>query len=79
MSIQNPRDVPEAQAIISRLCELQAQVVREVLGHDDPADCFCGESGYWPLKGPGYFRNAGKAVDFIVEATLAAIAERRSA
>lgn len=74
----NPRDVPAAQVIIRRLCALQAHVVTEVLGHDDPADCFCGDEGFWPLHQPDDFRNAGKAVDFIEEATLAAIASRRS-
>jgi hypothetical protein len=75
--IENPRDVPEAQALIRRLCALQAHVVTEVIGHDDPADCFCGDEGFWPLENTADYRNAGKAADFIEEATLRAIAEHR--
>lgn len=77
MSLTNPRDVPVAHAIIRRLCALQAHVVTEVLGHDDPADCFCGDEGFWPLESADEYRNIGKAVAFIEEATLAAIAEHR--
>lgn len=75
----NPRDVPEAHAIIRRLCALQAYVVTEVLGNDDPADCFCGDEGFWPLNDPDDYRNAGKAIQFIEDATLRAVAERRAA
>lgn len=76
--IENPRDVPDAHAIIRRLCALQAHVVTEVLGHDHPADCFCGDEGFWPLASADDYRNAGKAIDFIEEATLAAIQARAS-
>lgn len=78
MSLDNPRDVPDAQVVIRRLCALQAHVVTEVLGHDDPADCFCGDDGFWPLESADGFRNAGKAIDFIEEATLAAIKKARA-
>lgn len=78
MSIESPRNVPEAQKLIRRLCALQAHVVTEVLGHDEAHDCFCGDEGYWPLRSAEDFCNEGGAVDFIVEATLAAIAERRA-
>jgi hypothetical protein len=77
--VENPREVPEAQALIRKLCALQAHVVTEVLGHDFPADCFCGDEGFWPLNGPEDFRNAGRAVDFIVEATLAEVESRKAA
>jgi hypothetical protein len=73
-----PLDIPEAHAIIRRLCALQAHVCTEVLGHDDPADCFCGQEGFWPYSDPDDYRNAGKAIDFIVEATLAAVERARS-
>lgn len=75
--IENPRDVPAAHALIRRLCALQALVVTDVLGHDDPADCFCGDEGFWPLENAEQFRNAGKAIDFIQEATLAAVEAHR--
>jgi hypothetical protein len=75
----SPRDVPAAHAIIRRLCALQAHVVTEVLGHDNPADCFCGDEGFWPLDDPGDYRNAGLAIEFIETATLAAIAAHREA
>jgi hypothetical protein len=52
--------------------------VSEVLGHDDPADCFCGDEGYWPYDGPADYRNAGKAVEFIETATLEAIRKHRA-
>lgn len=79
MSIENPRDVPRAHELIRRLCALQAHVVTEVLGHDDPADCFCGDEGYWPYDDPDDYLNAGKAIEFIEEATLAAIKQRKAA
>ena len=77
MSISNPRDVPDAHAVIRRLCALQAYVVTEVLGHDDPADCFCGDEGFWPLEDPDDYRNACKAIAFIEDATLLAVAKAR--
>lgn len=68
-----PAEVPDAHAFVRRLCALQAYVVTEVLGHDDPADCFCGDEGFWPLQYPSDYRNAGKAVAFIEDATLTAV------
>ena len=44
--ISNPMDVPQAAEIIERLCLLQARVCEVALGYDDPADCFCGKSGF---------------------------------
>lgn len=76
--ITNPHDVPKAQAVIHWLCELQARVA-EHLGSDDPADCFCGESGFWPLKRAEDYRNAGKAVAFIEAATLKALSAQPDA
>lgn len=69
--IENPREVPKAHAIIRRLCALQAYVVTEILDHDQPADCFCGDEGFWPLKDADDFRNAGEAIKFIEDATPA--------
>lgn len=70
--ISNPRDVPGAQSVIHWLCELQGRVASH-LGYDHPADCFCGDSGYWPLKRAEDYRNDGKAVAFIEAATLKAL------
>ena len=62
----------EAKEAIQRLCELQKNV-REHLGFNDAADCFCGESGFWKTEGydgtfDGGYRNDGKAIKFIEEA-----------
>lgn len=73
MSAASHRDIPAAHALVRRLCALQAHVVTEVLGYDDPADCFCGDEGLWPYADPDDYRNAGKAVEFIETATLEAI------
>ncbi len=72
-TVTNPRDVPGAHKMIRRLCALQAHVASEVLGYDHPADCFCGDEGFWPLEAADDYRNEGKAVDFIVDATLTAV------
>lgn len=77
--IANPRDVPGAQALIRRLCALQAHVASEVVGYHQPADCFCGDEGFWPLESADDYRNAGLAVEFIETATLDAIAKTRAA
>lgn len=76
--ISNPREVPEAHAIIRRLCALQAYVVTEALGYDYPADCFCGDEGFWPLESADDYRNAGKAIEFIEDAVLLAVANTRA-
>ena len=72
----HPMDVPEAQAMIRRLCELQAEV-SSVLGYDHAADCFCGEDGFWPLRHPSDYRNEGLSVEFIEKATREALARVR--
>lgn len=76
--IENPRDVPAAHAIIRRLCALQSYVVTEVLGYDQPADCFCGDEGFWPLEDVDDYRNAGEAIKFIEDATLLAVSQTRA-
>lgn len=72
----HPMDVPEAQQMIRRLCELQAEV-SNVLGYDHAADCFCGEDGFWPLRHPSDYRNEGLSVEFIEKATREALARVR--
>lgn len=69
-----PFDVPAAQECIRRLCQLHADVVRVIDPlHHRPADCFCGESGFWPLSSPSDYRNDGHALEFIERAVHAAI------
>lgn len=66
-----PHDVPQAQQIIRRLCTLQSLVVHAKFPEfDEPNDCFCGESGFWPLDDPDRFRSSEQAVDFIESAVL---------
>jgi hypothetical protein len=77
-AVANPRDVPAAHAIIRRLCALQAHVCSEVLGYDHPADCFCGDEGFWPLEDPDDYRNDAVAVEFIENAVLVAIRKHRA-
>jgi hypothetical protein len=79
MSVENPREVPEAHALIRRLCVLQAAVAGDVLGYDHPADCFCGDDGFWPYQDAGDYRNDGEAVAFIEAATWAAIETHKQA
>lgn len=70
---QPPEPTPR-QALIRRLCQLQAEVCEQWLGYTHAADCFCGEEGYWPHGATeADFRNEGKAVAFIEEATRAAL------
>lgn len=72
--VNNSRDVPGAHAIIRRLCALQAHVCSQALGYDHAADCFCGDEGFWPLESADDYRNDGKAIEFIEDAVLAALA-----
>lgn len=69
-----PSDVRQAQQYIARLCKLQAEVSEAIdpAAHR-PADCFCGESGYWPLLRVENYRNDGHAIDFIENAVREAI------
>lgn len=62
-----PHEVPGAQALIKRLCDLQADVAETVFEYGEPLDCFCGSSGFWPLQSPEDFVNTGAAVDFIID------------
>ncbi len=77
MTVSSPFEVPEAHAIIRNLCALHAHVVSEILGYDSPSDCFCGDSGFWPLNSQDDFRNDGESLKFIEDAVLKAIAERK--
>ena len=78
MNVANPRDLPAAHALIRRLCALQAHVCSEVIGYDHPANCFCGDEGFWPYTTAEDYRNDGRAIEFIENATLEAIRQHRS-
>lgn len=63
----------EAKDIITRLCQLQAEVHAKI-GYDSSADCFCGGGGFWGT--PDYdgsfangYRNDGDAINFIEHST----------
>lgn len=79
LRVLTPQDIPEAQAIIRRLCVLQRDVV-DVLdpSNHHAADCFCGEQGFWPLKDASYFRNELLAIDFIEQAVREKLAAQEA-
>lgn len=62
--LQAPGVSTEAGTAITLLCELQA-IVSGYLGHEDPADCFCGSTS----RAEG-FQNQGNAIRFITRAVL---------
>lgn len=73
----------DAKEVIERLCKLQAEVVQQVQTVDDSADCFCGKSGFWGSEGYGGtfaegYRNSGKALEFIEQATREKLAAMRA-
>lgn len=70
-----PQDVFEVREIWARLCKLQARVweAKTPNGHD-AADCFCGESGFWPLKDARSYRNNLYAIEYIERAVDRALA-----
>ena len=70
--------------LIARLCRLQESINDAHLGHDRPADCFCGEGGYWrendtwPLPPTGgRWENDGKTIEFIEAAVAEKIAREK--
>jgi hypothetical protein len=71
--VESPFDVPEARALITRLCKLQADVSNSVLGWGYAADCFCAGDenggGFWNKGIRDHFRNKGLSVQFIERAT----------
>lgn len=67
----------DRQHAIRRMCELQARVAREVSGYSRAADCFCGESGFHPLKDPDDYRNDFAAIEWIEQAVGRAITRYR--
>lgn len=74
--LSNPRKVKEAQAIIRRLCKLQAEVSASIDSHaTHAADCFCGDSGFWPLRREEDFRNELHSVEFIERVVRRALRE----
>lgn len=73
----------DAKDVIERLCKLQAEVVNQIRGDLEDADCFCGTSGYWGSKSYGGtfaegYRNGGKALEFIEQATREKLASLRA-
>lgn len=72
-----PADVPEAGALMERLCNLQGEVNAALWNHAIPTDCVCGRGGFWPLDRPTQFKNNGEAVEFIEKAVRAALADVR--
>jgi len=66
--------------VIRRLCELQEEAA-EVVGYDQPNDCFCGHGGLWDVPDyaadPSRYMNSGKALEFIEQAVRSAIAIHR--
>ncbi len=67
------------EQVIERLCRLTEEVCQEAIGHSEPSDCFCGKGGFWGtgLYDDSRYQNAGKALEFIEEATRNAIAIRK--
>ena len=58
-----------AKEVAARMCRLQEEVC-SAIGYDHPADCFCGQGGFW--KVPSYdgtiengYRNDGHVLEFI--------------
>lgn len=67
-------------ALIARLCSVQAAVVRQLFEYDQPNDCFCwdGHRGRMDFfsREPELFRSSGQGVAFIevaIHAVLAAL------
>jgi len=71
-----PTDLIETpQDAVMAACRLQAEV-SEAMRFQHAADCFCGERREWVAR--GLWRNEGRALQFIIDATrekLAAIRE----
>lgn len=61
------------QAVIKTLCELQSLVANQVHEYRYAADCFC-RQGWHPEPVTSNWRNDEKALDFIVQATVEAVA-----
>lgn len=59
---------------VQRLCQLQADVVRGVLGFQQPNDCFCNSDGNHPEQG---YRSTGQAIDYIERVVRIAITIHR--
>lgn len=51
------------QTLITRFCELQAKVMREVFDYQSANDCFCGERQDWVKD--GIWRNEQTSVAWI--------------
>jgi hypothetical protein len=67
----------DAKAVIKRLCELQRDV-SDVLGYHNAADCFCGQGGlYASHTSSDAYRNDGVSLEFIENATRAALRSRQ--
>lgn len=63
-----PRDVPDVQATVKRLCQLVGHVNEKAYDHAIPTDCFCGDGGYWPLRHASDWKFDPRVLSFIEEA-----------
>lgn len=63
--IQHPQDA------ITILCQLQSEVQQNVLEYKHAGDCFCGNRDKWVEEGK--WLNEGIAIQFIIDATRAAM------
>lgn len=66
-------EIRTPQDAILILCQLQAEVSQNVYQYKHTADCFCGLRDDWVEKGA--WKNEGKAIDFIINATRDAMEE----
>jgi hypothetical protein len=65
--------------VIERFCELHADVWRAVCDPCRPADCFCGNGGFWASReydSDKDYRNDGEALEFIENAVREALKNR---
>lgn len=72
MTTQKETPPLSANDVIERLCKLQSEV-RDKIGRECMADCFCGKSGFWGTRGYGGshesgYRHDGKILEFIERA-----------
>ena len=66
--------------VIERLCKLHSEAAEHV-GYEYAADCFCGEGGFWSVKGYNPkrdYRNDGKALEFMEAAVREKLARGHS-
>lgn len=64
-------DIETPQDAITILCQLQSEVQQNVLEYKHAGDCFCGNRDKWVEEGK--WLNEGIAIQFIIDATRAAM------